>query len=44
MGGGAGNAEGEIGVSELVSASHVSEHAVDGDSDCVAVHALRDRR
>jgi hypothetical protein len=31
MGGGAGNAEGEVGVSELVGASHVSEHAVDGD-------------
>ncbi len=30
--GGAGNAESGVGVSELVGASHVSEHAADGDS------------
>ena len=28
---GAGDSEGRIGVSELVGASHVSEHAADGD-------------
>jgi hypothetical protein len=28
---GAGDTDGRIGVSELVGASHVSEHAADGD-------------
>ena len=38
---GAGDSEGGIGVSELVGASHVSEHAADGDFGCVALDALR---
>ena len=29
--GGAGDTEGRVGMSKLVGASHVSEHAADGD-------------
>ena len=38
---GAGDSEGGIGVSELVGASHVSEHTADAISDCVALDPLR---
>ncbi len=31
LAGGAGDAEGRIGMSKLVGASHVSDHATDGD-------------
>jgi hypothetical protein len=31
LAGGAGHAEGRVGMSELVGASHVGEHAADGD-------------
>jgi len=38
----AGHAEGGVGVSELVSAAPVSEHAVMAISDCVALKERRD--